>query len=48
MPVMDGYNSSIKIRELILQARLAQPIISAVTGHTEDAYIERSIQCGMN
>lgn len=48
MPVMDGYDSTSKIREIIHRADLTQPIISAVTGHTEEAYVRRSILCGMN
>ena len=35
MPVMDGYTASLKIREMIHELGLEQPIISAVTGHTE-------------
>ena len=48
MPFMDGYEATSKIREFIYEQGVSQPIISAVTGHTEQAYIERAINAGMN
>ena len=48
MPFMDGYEATYKIREYLYNKNLAQPIISAITGHTEQAYIDKSILCGMN
>ena len=48
MPFMDGYEATSKIREFIDEQGVSQPIISAVTGHTEQAYIERAINAGMN
>ena len=48
MPFMDGYEATDKIREFIHNQGAPQPIISAVTGHTEQAYIERAINAGMN
>ena len=48
MPVMDGYEATEKIRAFIHSIGLPQPIISAVTGHTEQLYVQRSILCGMN
>ena len=35
MPVKDGYESSRSIREFLYKHRIKQPVISAVTGHTE-------------
>ena len=35
MPFMDGYEATKKIREFIDEQEVSQPIISAVTGHTE-------------
>lgn len=35
MPVMDGYESCQKIRAFLSSKDLPQPIILAVTGHTE-------------
>ena len=48
MPFMDGYEASNEIRTLIDSYNLPQPIISAVTGHTEQNYINKAIACGMN
>jgi len=35
MPFMDGYETTQKIRDMIYSEGLPQPIICAVTGHTE-------------
>ena len=35
MPFMDGYETTQRIRQMIFSEQLPQPIISAVTGHTE-------------
>lgn len=48
MPFMDGYEATYRIREFLYVKGLKQPIISAITGHTEQAYIDKSIMCGMN
>ena len=48
MPFMDGYEATNKIRELFRQKGIYQPNISAVTGHTEQAYIEKALKSGMN
>ena len=48
MPVMDGYQATRKIREFLYQNRCIQPIISAVTGHTEQLYVDKAISSGMN
>ena len=48
MPVMDGYESTQQIRAFIEEMNLPQPIISAVTGHSEQSYVRRSILSGMN
>jgi CheY-like chemotaxis protein len=48
MPFMDGYEATEKIREYLFSKKLKQPIISALTGHTEQVYIDKSIMCGMN
>ena len=48
MPHMDGYQTCQKIREYLYSQNLPQPIISAVTGHTEQEYIDRAIESGMN
>ena len=48
MPVMDGYQATRKIREFLYENRIKQPIISAVTGHTEQLYVDKAISSGMN
>ena len=42
MPFMDGYETTMKIRELIQYEELPQPIISAVTGHTETKFVNKA------
>ena len=48
MPEMDGYECTQRIRKLIHEFSSVQPIISAVTGHTEQAYVDRAVESGMN
>ena len=39
MPFMDGYEATVCIRDYLLKMNLEQPVIAAVTGHTEQQYI---------
>ena len=48
MPILDGYESSKQIRNYIHASGLVQPVIIAITGHTEDSYIEKAYRSGMN
>ena len=48
MPIMDGYETTVLIREFLYERNIDQPIISAVTGHSEQFYINKSIASGMN
>ena len=48
MPVMDGATATRNIREFLYQHELAQPIICGVTGHTEQEYVKRAMEHGMN
>ena len=48
MPVMDGYQATIKIRQFIYDKGLLQPIIVACTGHVEDSFVSKCLNCGMN
>lgn len=48
MPFMDGYEATKQIREFIRINGLPQPTIIAVTGHTEQLYIDKSLKSGMN
>ena len=40
MPGMDGYETTSAIRSYLYSKDQPQPIISAVTGHMEQAYID--------
>ena len=40
MPGMDGFETTKNIREYLYSEDQVQPIISAVTGHVEQAYID--------
>ena len=48
MPHMDGYESTHQIRSFLYSLKLDQPIIVAVTGHSEPEYVARAINSGMN
>ena len=48
MPFMDGYEATTKIRQLLFEKKVEQPLIVAVTGHTEMTYNEKAIKSGMN
>ena len=48
MPFMDGYDATTAIREFLFEKKIRQPIISAITGHTEQSYVNRAINSGMN
>ena len=39
MPVLDGFQVSLKIREFYDQHNIAQPYIVACTGHSEEMFI---------
>ena len=44
MPIMDGYEASMRIRKIYDRMNLAQPFIVACTGHTEELYIRKAWQ----
>lgn len=48
MPIMDGYQSTQNIRQYLFNLGINQPIIIATTGHTEELYVDRAIDSGMN
>jgi CheY-like chemotaxis protein len=48
MPGMDGYETTNAIREHLFSLDIEQPIISAVTGHMEQLYVDQAIMSGMN
>jgi|APSaa5957512535_1039671.scaffolds.fasta_scaffold297858_1 CheY-like chemotaxis protein len=48
MPLMDGYQATPVIRQLLHDFNLDQPIIAACSGHTEPEYTEKALNAGMN
>ena len=48
MPIMDGYEATDKIREFLYLQGIIQPLIVAVTGHSEESYVERALNSGIN
>ena len=48
MPHMDGYQSTQRIRQFCSYHMLQQPNIIAVTGHTEQSYIAKALDSGIN
>ena len=48
MPIMDGYQATQEIREFLRQNQIVQPVITAVTGHTEESYVKKCLDSGMN
>lgn len=43
MPFMDGYESTQKIRQFLYDNDILQPIITAVTGHSEETYVLKAL-----
>ena len=48
MPIMDGYKSTLEIRKYYKKHKVSQPLIVAVTGHTEDVYVKKAFQSKMD
>ena len=48
MPIMDGNESAHLIRSFLHKSKLKQPIISAITGHSERSYALKAISSGVN
>ena len=48
MPVMNGYKSTLEIRQFIERARLVQPMVVACTGNVEDSMIEKAWRSKMD
>jgi CheY-like chemotaxis protein len=45
---MDGNQTCEMIREYLFSLNIDQPIISCVTGHCEQLYVDKAIFSGMN
>jgi CheY-like chemotaxis protein len=43
MPFIDGYETTKRIRQYLFEKNFIQPIISAVTGHNEESYVDKAI-----
>ena len=48
MPTLNGPETTILIREFFYSKGMEQPIITAVTGHSDQKTIDISIHSGMN
>ena len=48
MPIMDGYEATERIRKFLQDLKIKQPVIVAVTGHTEQEYVQKALDSGMN
>ena len=48
MPQLDGYEATELIRKFISDNGFVQPMIVALTGHSEHHYIKRAFDAGMN
>jgi two-component system sensor histidine kinase BarA len=48
MPIKDGYDATQEIREYIDDLGIPQPLIYAVTGHSEEQFEIRALESGMN
>ena len=42
MPIMDGFEEAEKIRNFYRECQVTQPMIVAITGHIEEAYIQKA------
>ena len=51
MPFLDGYQATKRIRRIYANMDIPrdyQPKIIAITGHVENEYVEKAMQCGMD
>lgn len=48
MPIMDGNEATSRIRLYLQELNITQPMIVAVTGHSEEAYVKKALESGMN
>ena len=48
MPIMDGCEASSRIRLHLEEFKIRQPMIVAITGHSEHVYVQKALDSGMN
>ena len=48
MPIMDGFDATNQIRQYLEEKKLSQPVISAITGHSEKSVANLAIKFGAN
>ena len=48
MPILFGYEATTRIREFLHMHKLKQPIITGVTGHTQQKFTDLAFNSGMN
>ena len=48
MPEINGPEACRQIREMLYFEEIDQPIVVAVTGHSDERFIQESIEAGMN
>ena len=48
MPEMNGPECAHLIREFLYFENITQPIIAAVTGHSDQKFVDNAIKSGMN
>lgn len=48
MPIMDGYEATNHIRQYLFSKNLTQPLISCITGHSEQSFAKLAIKSGAN
>ena len=51
MPFLDGYEATKQIRQMFLRQNIErekQPRIIAITGHVENEYVQKAVECGMD
>lgn len=48
MPLMDGYEAALKIRELFYKRAMVQPIITAIVDEVDQDNLDMAIESGIN
>ena len=48
MPLMDGYETALKIRELFYKRTMVQPIITAIVDEVDQDNLDKAMQSGIN